>query len=67
MEKLTSAPLSAYTSLTASGLSHRESKRDSYCQVVNYLQATYVTNNIITKADVEITSFRQLDRQNAVE
>lgn len=61
------AALNGRNSLPSSSQARQEGRLTSYCQVDNYLLATYTTDNIIAEAYMDEMNFNYPARHNAVE
>lgn len=66
-EKTAGAALNARTFVSSSSCTCQEGKLKSYWEVVNYLLATYATDDINAETDMDIMNFMQLAGQSAFE
>lgn len=67
MKKPAGSDFIARTCMSSSNLARQEGKVTSNCQVVNYLLATCVTDDIIAEDNMDIVNFKQPVGQSAVE
>lgn len=67
MKKPACAALSVRKCFTSSLPSRHKEKLTSYCQVANYTLNTHANDDIITKAEADVTNYKQLQELNAVD
>lgn len=59
MKQTTGTALDARTCLSRSSCARQEGNLTSYCEAVNYLLPTYLTDDIIAEADMDVINFKQ--------